>query len=121
MRVLGIESSCDETAASVVEDGFRLLSNVIASSADLQAQYGGVVPEIAARSHIEAVNGVVQQALDDAALHLGRYRCHSRHLRCGPRGFAPDRRADGPNAGDYAQEAAVRLSTTWKGTYTLTS
>lgn len=66
MRVLGIESSCDETAASVVEDGFRLLSNVIASSADLQAQYGGVVPEIAARSHIEAVNGVVQQALDDA-------------------------------------------------------
>ena len=67
MKVLGIESSCDETAASVVEDGFRLLSNVIASSADLQAQYGGVVPEIAARSHIEAVNGVVQQALDDAA------------------------------------------------------
>ena len=66
MRVLGIESSCDETAASVVEDGFRLFSNVIASSADLQAQYGGVVPEIAARSHIEAVNGVVQQALDDA-------------------------------------------------------
>jgi N6-L-threonylcarbamoyladenine synthase len=66
MKVLGIESSCDETAASVVEDGYRLLSNVIASSADLQAQYGGVVPEIAARSHIEAVNGVVQQALDDA-------------------------------------------------------
>ena len=66
MKILGIETSCDETAASVVEDGYRLLSNVVASSADLQAQYGGVVPEIAARSHIEAVNGVVQQALDDA-------------------------------------------------------
>lgn len=66
MKVLGIETSCDETAAAVVEDGFRLLSNVVASSADLQAQYGGVVPELAARSHIEAINGVVQQALDDA-------------------------------------------------------
>ena len=53
MRVLGIESSCDETAAAVVEDGKRLLSNVVATSMDLHAQYGGVVPEIAARSHIE--------------------------------------------------------------------
>lgn len=66
MRVLGIESSCDETAASVVEDGCRLLSNVIASSADLHVQYGGVVPEIAARSHIECISSVVQQALTDA-------------------------------------------------------
>lgn len=67
MRVLGIESSCDETAAAIVEDGTRLLSNVIASSADLHVQYGGVVPEIAARSHIECITGVVQQALTDAA------------------------------------------------------
>lgn len=66
MRVLGIESSCDETAASVVEDGFRLLSNVVASSMDLHVQYGGVVPEIAARSHIESINGVVDQALTEA-------------------------------------------------------
>jgi N6-L-threonylcarbamoyladenine synthase len=66
MKVLGIESSCDETAASVVEDGTRLLSNVVASSMDLHAQYGGVIPEIAARSHIEAIIPVVQQALDDA-------------------------------------------------------
>ncbi len=66
MKVLGIESSCDETAAAVVEDGFRLLSNAVASSMDLHMQYGGVVPEIAARSHIEAINGVIQQALDDA-------------------------------------------------------
>ncbi len=67
MKVLGIESSCDETAASVVEDGFRLLSNVVASSMDLHAQYGGVVPEIAARSHIEVIGGVIAQALDEAA------------------------------------------------------
>ncbi len=66
MRVLGIETSCDETAAAVVEDGERLLSNVVASSMDLQAQYGGVVPEIAARSHIEAIIPVIQEALDEA-------------------------------------------------------
>jgi N6-L-threonylcarbamoyladenine synthase len=66
MKILGIESSCDETAAAVVEDGYRLLSNVVASSADLHVKYGGVVPEIAARSHIEVVLPVVQQALDDA-------------------------------------------------------
>lgn len=66
MKVLGIESSCDETAAAVVEDGCLLLSNIIASSMDLQAQYGGVVPEIAARSHIEVINGVIDQALAEA-------------------------------------------------------
>ena len=66
MKILGIESSCDETAAAVVEDGFRLLSNVVATQIDIHAQYGGVVPEIAARSHIEAINPVIQQALADA-------------------------------------------------------
>jgi len=66
MTVLGIESSCDETAAAVVVDGKRLLSNVVATSMDLHAQYGGVVPEIAARSHIESVMPVVSQALSDA-------------------------------------------------------
>ncbi len=66
MRVLGIETSCDETAASVVEDGQRLLSNVVASSMDLHVQYGGVVPEIAARSHIESINPVIEQALAEA-------------------------------------------------------
>jgi N6-L-threonylcarbamoyladenine synthase len=55
MKVLGIETSCDETAASVVEDGYKLLSNVIASSANLHVPFGGVVPEIAARSHIEVI------------------------------------------------------------------
>lgn len=66
MKILGIETSCDETAAAVVEDGSSLLSSVIASSAELHVKYGGVVPEIAARSHIEVIIPVIQQALDDA-------------------------------------------------------
>ncbi len=66
MRVLGIETSCDETAAAVVDDGRRLLSNAVASSVDLHVAYGGVVPEIAARSHLEVINQVVEQAIRDA-------------------------------------------------------
>ena len=68
MKILGIESSCDETAASVVEDGHRLLSNVVHTQIDIHAQYGGVVPEVAARSHIEVINPVVEKALTDAHL-----------------------------------------------------
>jgi len=66
MKILGIESSCDETSASVVENGRRLLSNVVNSQIDIHAVYGGVVPEIAARSHIEAINPVINQALKEA-------------------------------------------------------
>jgi N6-L-threonylcarbamoyladenine synthase len=66
MLILGIETSCDETAASVVEDGHKLLSNVVATSMDIHAQYGGVVPEIAARSHIESITPVIEQALAEA-------------------------------------------------------
>lgn len=66
MRILGIESSCDETAAAIVENGSYLLSSVIASSSDLHVAYGGVVPEIAARSHIEVIMPVINQALSDA-------------------------------------------------------
>jgi len=68
MKVLGIESSCDETAASVVENGRTLLSNVINSQIDIHAVYGGVVPEVAARSHIEVINPVINKALTDANL-----------------------------------------------------
>jgi len=68
MTILGIESSCDETAAGIVRDGRELLSNAVASSMNIHAQYGGVIPEIAARSHIEAIMPVIQQALNDAAL-----------------------------------------------------
>ena len=66
MKILGIETSCDETAAAVVEDGYKLLSNVIQTQIDIHVQYGGVVPEIAARSHIEVVNPVINRALKDA-------------------------------------------------------
>jgi N6-L-threonylcarbamoyladenine synthase len=66
MKILGIETSCDETAAAVVKDGRRLLSNVVASSMHLHVQYGGVVPEIAARSHVEVIIPVIQQALAEA-------------------------------------------------------
>lgn len=66
MKILGIESSCDETAAAVVEDGRRLLSNVVSSQIDIHAEYGGVVPEVAARSHIEAINPVIHRALSEA-------------------------------------------------------
>ncbi|MBN2517092.1 MAG: tRNA (adenosine(37)-N6)-threonylcarbamoyltransferase complex transferase subunit TsaD [Deltaproteobacteria bacterium] len=70
MLVLGIESSCDETAAAVVQDGITLRSNVIASQIDAHSQYGGVVPEIASRKHIEAIIPVIMQALDDAGVSL---------------------------------------------------
>ena len=66
MRILGIESSCDETAASVVVDGTRMLSNVVASQAALHEQTGGVVPEVAARAHLRALVPVVRRALADA-------------------------------------------------------
>ena len=71
MRILGIESSCDETAAAIVEDGHRLLSNVVHSQIDIHALYGGVVPEVAARSHIEVINPVINQALTEANLTWG--------------------------------------------------
>ncbi len=68
MVILGIESSCDETAAAVVRDGSELLSSVIASQVDVHARYGGVVPEIASRKHIEAIGPVIMQALENAGL-----------------------------------------------------
>lgn len=66
MKILGIETSCDETSAAVVEDGRRLFSNVVVSQIDIHAEYGGVIPEIAARSHIEAINPVIRRALTEA-------------------------------------------------------
>ena len=66
MKILGIETSCDETAAAVVEDGVRILSNVVVSQIDIFAEYGGVIPEVAARSHLEAMMPVINKALSDA-------------------------------------------------------
>lgn len=67
-RILAIETSCDETAAAVVEDGVHILSNVIASQTDLHARYGGVFPEVASRKHIEVIYAVIQQAMSAAFL-----------------------------------------------------
>jgi len=69
IRILAIETSCDETAAAVVEGGRHILSNVIASQVELHARYGGVFPEIASRAHIEAIVPVIEQAMREA--HLG--------------------------------------------------
>jgi N6-L-threonylcarbamoyladenine synthase len=70
MRVLGLESSCDETAAAIVEDGRVVLSDVVASQNEVHAKYGGVVPELASRAHILNVVPVVQAALDRASMKL---------------------------------------------------
>jgi N6-L-threonylcarbamoyladenine synthase len=69
-RILGIETSCDETAAAVVEDGRFVVSSVVSSQVDLHARYGGVVPEIASRAHVELITEVVAQALVEAGLEL---------------------------------------------------
>ena len=69
-RLLAIETSCDETAAAVLEDGRRILSNVVSSQADLHAPWGGVVPELAARHHLENLAPVTGAALREAGLAL---------------------------------------------------
>ena len=70
MYILGIESTCDETAAAIVQDGRTLISNVISTSVKEQALYGGVVPEIASRRHIEYVSATVEKALSDAGMAM---------------------------------------------------
>ena len=68
--ILAIESSCDETAAAVVKNGRTVLSNIISSQIDLHKLYGGVVPEIASRKHIEKINQVIEEALKEAGVTL---------------------------------------------------
>lgn len=70
LRIFGIETSCDETAAAVVENGRIILSNIVASQVDIHAQYGGVFPEVASRQHILAIYPVVEQALKQAHLDI---------------------------------------------------
>lgn len=67
MLTLGIETSCDETACSVIRDGRVVLSNIISSQIEIHRQFGGVVPEVASRKHIENINPIIQEALDEAA------------------------------------------------------
>ncbi len=71
VRILGIETSCDETAMGIVEDGQRILASVIASSQDFHRPYGGVVPEIASRIHVEVIWQVLEEALEQSACQLG--------------------------------------------------
>ena len=70
VTILGIESSCDETAASVVRNGREVLSSVIASQIEIHRRFGGVVPEVASRNHTMAVNSVIDEALVKAGLTL---------------------------------------------------
>jgi len=71
MKILGIETSCDETAAAVVEDGTRLLSNQIASQVAIHARYGGIVPEVASRQHILTIIPIIEQAMTKASVTWG--------------------------------------------------
>lgn len=70
MLVLTIESSCDETSAAVIRDGRQILSNIVASQVDVHARYGGVVPELASRKHMQAISVVIEEALDKAGVTL---------------------------------------------------
>lgn len=82
MKVLGIETSCDETAAAVVEDGVKILSSEIASQVELHARYGGIVPEVASRQHILAIIPVISKAMNEA--HIGWYELDGIAVTNGP-------------------------------------
>ena len=82
LRILALETSCDETAAAVVEDGRRILSNVVFSQIDLHALYGGVVPEIASRAHVEACDRVIDEALAQAGMKAAD--ADALAVTCGP-------------------------------------
>ncbi len=73
MIILGIETSCDDTAAAVLRDGHEIMSNVISSQEAYHAKYGGIVPEIASRRHQENIIPVISEALDRAHLALDAY------------------------------------------------
>ena len=83
MRVLAIETSCDETAAAVVADGRQILSNVVASQIELHARFGGVFPEVASRQHVLCIDRVVRQALDQAGLESVS-QVNALAVTCGP-------------------------------------
>ena len=87
MKILAVESSCDETAVAVVEDGRRVLSDAIASQVDIHALYGGVVPEIASRKHVEVIAALAEQALREAGIRTsqGIPPLSSRQPACLPR------------------------------------
>jgi N6-L-threonylcarbamoyladenine synthase len=72
MLVLAIETSCDETSAALIRDGREVLSNIVASQIDVHARFGGVVPELASRKHLEAISLVIEDALQVAECDLSQ-------------------------------------------------
>ena len=86
MLVLGLETSCDETAAAVVEDGRRALSDVVSTQVDIHRRWGGVVPELASRNHVVQVMPVVDEALTRAGHDARRPRLHRGHRGPGLQG-----------------------------------
>jgi len=111
MRILGIETSCDETAAAVVEDGRRVRSSIVSSQVELHAPYGGVVPELASRAHVELINPVVDEALMEAGiLDAGELdavaACHGPGLA----GGVVDRRSEDPVPGTVAYVEHQRVA-----------
>lgn len=97
--ILAIESSCDETAAAIVRDGRQVISSVISSQIPLHAMYGGVVPEIASRAHVESVDPVVDEALKKAGMTLADVDAVARDLWAGAGRRAAYRRFGGQGAG----------------------
>ena len=98
-RILGIETSCDETAAAVVEDGRRVLSDVVFSQEDLHRRFGGVVPELASREHVLGIMPAVSRALEEAGGRLGRRGRGRRQARPRPGRLAARRRQHRQGAG----------------------
>ena len=108
MRILGIESSCDETAAAVVEDGSRILSSVVSSQMATHSKYGGVVPELASREHLRAIVPAVRLALEESATRVRGSERDRGDRRSGAGGIAAGRHDLRQGFGDGPQAAADR-------------
>ncbi len=113
---LGLETSCDETAAAVVRDGREVLSDVVSTQIDIHRRWGGVVPELASRNHVVQVMPVIDEALTRAEVTLDGPGRHRGHHRAGAAGRAAGRAAGGQGAGAGAPASPSWASTTWRGT-----
>ena len=100
MNVLGVESSCDETAAAVVANGRHIISNIVNSQIDIHKAFNGVVPEVAARSHLEVVIPVIDEAVQ-AAGRLGSDRCYCQHYYAWPDWLNSNRLTNRQNVSHY--------------------
>ena len=108
VRILAIETSCDETAAAVVVNGRDVRSNVISSQIQLHTLYGGVVPEIASRKHIEKINQVISQALEEAGMTLDDMDAI---------GTWPGGRVTGGRGGSQGNQLCQEYSADWSASY----